>query len=122
MSTFAIIVVVLTILIVVLAIGGYVAVSRRQRDLDPELRRRLEDADQALAQARAQDRGWERSVMEAAAREAAGGQVDELQLIQVQDRPGTDEDRAVFRIVSGGDEREVVLGRRGGEWVADRGA
>src|SRR3954447_25942841 len=73
MSTLAIIVVVLTILIVVLAIGGYVAVTRRQRELDPELRRRLEEADQALAQARAQDRGWERSVMEAAVREAAGG-------------------------------------------------
>src|SRR3954468_7850750 len=103
MSTLAIIVVVLTILIVVLAIGGYVAVTRRQRELDPELRRRLEEADQALAQARAQDRGWERSVMEAAVREAAGGPVDELQLVQVQDRPGTDEDRADFPAGRGGE-------------------
>ena len=61
--------------------------------------------------------------MEAAAREAAGGQVDELQLVQVLDRPGTDQDQAVFRVVSGGDERHVTLGRREGVWVAaDQGA
>jgi type II secretory pathway pseudopilin PulG len=123
MSTLAVVLIVLGILIVLLAIGGYLAVTRRQRELDPELRRRLEEADNALAAARAQDRGWERSLMEAAARDAAGGPVDELQLIQVQDRPGTDQDLAVFRIISGGDEREVVLGRRDGAWVpADQGA
>ncbi len=30
------------------------------------------------------------------------------------DRPGTEEDKAVFRI---GDGERLTLGRRGGEWV-----
>ena len=122
MSTLGIIIVVLTILIIVFAIGGYVITGKRREALDEDLHRRLEEADQALAAARAQDRGWERSLMEAAARDAAGGQVDELQLVQVVDRPGTDQDQAVFRVVCGGDERHVTLGRREGNWVAEQGA
>ena len=122
MSTLAIIIVLLGVLIVVLAIGGMYAVGRRRDALDGDLRRRLEDANAALAAARAQDRGWEPATMEAAARDACGGLVDQIDLVQVVDRPGTDEDQAVFRVVSGGDERDVVLGRRGGVWVAERGA
>ena len=120
MSTLAIILIVLAALFVALAIGGIVASGRRRSSLDSDLRARLEDANRALAAARAQDRGWERATMEAAAREAAGGPVDDLDLVQVVDRPGTDEDRAVFRVISGGNERHVVLGRREGVWVAEQ--
>ena len=122
MSTLAIVLIVLGILIVLLVIGGVVASGRRQRELEEDLRRKLEEANRALAAARAQDRGWERSTMEAAAREAAGGPVEHLDLVQVVDRPGTDQDRAVFRVVSNGDERHVTLGRREGVWVAEHGA
>ncbi len=41
-----------------------------------------------------------------------------LQLVQVVDRPGTDEDQAVFRAVTDSGERTLVLGRRDGAWVA----
>ena len=120
MSTLAVILVLLGILIIILAIFGFVAAGRRRDSLDGDLRKRLEDANGALAAARAQDRGWERSTMEAAAREAVGGTVDTIDLVQVVDRPGTDDDHAVFRVVSGGDERQVVLGRRSGAWVAEQ--
>ena len=41
-----------------------------------------------------------------------GRSVRELHLVQVVDRPGTDEDQAVFRVVNDHGERDVVLGRR----------
>ena len=37
-----------------------------------------------------------------------------LQLIEVRDRPGTDEDEAVFRDAEGA---RLTLGREAGEWV-----
>ncbi len=69
---------------------------------------------------RAQDRGWERATIEAAARAAvAPREVQELHLVQVVDKPGTDADQAVFRVVGAdGAESTVTLGRRDGAWVA----
>ena len=46
--------------------------------------------------------------------EQYGGEPRTLTLVEVIDRPGTDEDQAVFD--AGG--RRVVLGRRDGEWIA----
>ena len=40
----------------------------------------------------------------------------ELALVQVIDRPGTDEDKAVFRVVSAAGESRLKLGRQAGEW------
>ena len=39
----------------------------------------------------------------------------ELVLIEVLDRPGTDEDQAVFRC----GDAHLTLGRRNGEWVSE---
>lgn len=116
MSALAVVLVVLGVLIVLLFLGGLVASARRRRDHEDHLRRQLEEANRALAQARADDRGWDPALLEAAAREAAGGPVDRLDLVQVEDRPGTEEDRAVFRAVTEGQERRIVLGRTGGAW------
>ena len=118
MSTLAVILIVLAILVIALAVGGFLAAGARRRQLDGDLRTRLEDVNHALALARAEDRGWERSTLEAAARDAAGP-IESLELVQVLDRPGTDEDKAVFRIVAAGEERELVMGRREGAWVAE---
>jgi hypothetical protein len=115
-----IVVAVIIVLLIVLFIGGYVVLGRRRAATDAELRARIEAADAELAQARAQDRGWERATIEAAARAAvAPREVAQLHLVQVVDRPGTDADQAVFRVV-GADGREstVTLGRRDGAWVA----
>ena len=112
-----IVIVVVVLLIAVLAIGGYVAQGRRNAAEDAALRERAQLADQHLARAHAEDKGWERSTLEAAARAAyaerhPGRAPDQLMLIQVVDRPGTDEDEAVFHA----DGDRLVLGRRDGEW------
>ncbi|HWH94004.1 MAG TPA: hypothetical protein VNT03_09090 [Baekduia sp.] len=111
---------VIVVLALILFVGGLVASGRRRDAMDADLRARIEAADAALADARAQDKGWERATIEAAARAAiAPTEVRELHLIQVVDRPGTDADQAVFRVVGAdGGERTVTLGRRDGAWVA----
>ena len=62
-------------------------------------------------------------MLEGAAREAYAAERDgadpgKLELVQVIDRPGTDEDKAVFRCGPEGRER-LTLGRRDGQWVLD---
>jgi type II secretory pathway pseudopilin PulG len=111
---------VIAILAVILFVGGLYITGRRRDALSDELRARIEAADAALADARAQDKGWERATIEAAARAAvAPRDVKELHLVQVLDRPGTDADQAVFRVLGAdGSESTVTLGRRDGAWVA----
>jgi type II secretory pathway pseudopilin PulG len=111
---------VIVVLLIVLFVGGYVVVGRRRAAQEAELRARIEAADAALAAARAQDKGWERGTIEAAARAAvAPRDIAALHLVQVVDRPGTDADQAVFRVVGAdGAESTVTLGRRDGAWVA----
>lgn len=118
MDPLAIVLIVLAVLILLLFAGGYIANARRREDERAALHARAREADRHLADAHAEDKGWERSTLESAARRAFaerhGAEPTELQLVQVVDRPGTDEDEAVFA----GDGREVVLGRRDGQWVA----
>jgi Tfp pilus assembly protein PilX len=114
----------LIVLLILLFIGGLIATGRRRQALRGRLAARIEEADAALAQARASDRGWEREVIEAAARAAfaarhGGKAPDDLQLVQVVDKPGTDADQAVFRaVVDLGRDDTITLGRRDGAWVA----
>ncbi|HWT94684.1 MAG TPA: hypothetical protein VN238_16935 [Solirubrobacteraceae bacterium] len=112
-----IVIVVVVLLVAVLAIGGYVAQGRRNDAEDAALRERAQLADQHLAQAHAEDKGWERSTLEAAARAAyaerhPGRDPRRLLLVQVVDRPGTDEDEAIFDA----DGERLTLGRRDGDW------
>lgn len=120
MSVLAIVLVVLAVLVVALTLGGTVAAGRVRQRSEVHLRRSLEAANEALALARAQDRGWERATLEAAARDAAGSGYERLELVQVVDNPGVENDKAVFKvIVKGGRDRTVTLGRRDGVWVAE---
>ncbi|HEY4094591.1 MAG TPA: hypothetical protein VGM33_03730, partial [Baekduia sp.] len=66
------------------------------------------------------DRGWDRATIEAAARAAvAPREIRDLHLVQVVDKPGTDADQAVLRVVAAdGAESTLTLGRREGAWVA----
>ena len=121
-STLGVILLVVLVLVLVLAVGGYVAMTRRIRARESGLQRELAQAEDALAQAHALDKGWDRKTLEAAARAAAAERFgDDVagapQLVQVIDRPGVDADQAVFR-VEGRDGREhrITLGRTGGEW------
>ena len=111
-------------LIVVLALGGAVVARRREAAGRAHFEREVQAADHALAAARAEDRGWDRAALEAAARAAfavrqPGTEIGRLMLVQVVDRPGIEEDRAVFRVESAAGETLIVLGREGGEWVPE---
>ena len=117
MSALAIILIVVLVLVVALAVGGYVANARRREAEAGSLHAQARAADHQLAQAHAEDKGWERSGLESAARRAYaerhGAEPTRLTLVQVVDRPGTEEDEAVFDA----DGQRLVLGRRGGDWA-----
>jgi hypothetical protein len=122
-NAFAIVLIVLFVLLLVLVLGGIAASARRAHAREASLRRQIAEANEALALARADDRGWDRDTLDAAARAAfaerhPGWSIDALLLVQVVDRPGTDADEAVFRVQSGERETSITLGRRQGEWVA----
>jgi hypothetical protein len=121
-----VLVVVLAVLgvLLLLAILGGAAASRRNRAQDASLRADLEAVDRQLAAAVAEDHGWARDALEAAARaefasERPGAQISELALVQIRDEPGTDQDLAVFRVtVADGAASRLTLGRRDGAWYA----
>jgi type II secretory pathway pseudopilin PulG len=117
-----IIVLVLVVVVLALAIGGYVASGRRQRADEAKLRAELEAANAALAVAHLGDKGWERSLLEDAARaafaERSAAAVRELQLVQVVDKPGTEDDQAVFRVITDHGSEILHLDRHGDSWVA----
>ena len=108
----------------ILAIGGFIARSMYLRRTEADFRAKLEQANHDLAEAAAADRGWDRETLEGAARrihaEQRGAEPSELQLVEVLDRPGTDEDLAVFHVESEGRRGALTLGRRDGEWVLEQ--
>jgi len=124
LSTIGLIALVIGGLFLLLVIGGYFAAERRQRSGERELLAQLQAADRELAQAHASDKGWERSALEAAARQAVAerfgkdAEVQALQLVQVLDRPGVDADQAIFRVQTSDGEHRITLGRAGGVWGA----
>jgi hypothetical protein len=117
----AILIGVFVLLVIVLAVGGAYA---RKRQLERDRGRfsaHLAQVNHDLAAAHADDRGWAREGLEAAARAAyAQARPDargaELTLVQVVDMPGTDDDKAVFEVRAGGRAEHLRLGRAGGEW------
>jgi type II secretory pathway pseudopilin PulG len=122
-SLLAILIVVFVVLAIVFFVGGYIAAGRRREARETRLLTQIRAADEALAQARAGDRGWDLDLLQSAARAAyasrfAGREPESLHLIQVVDKPGTDADEAIFRAVDGHREEDVVLGREGDRWVA----
>lgn len=124
MSTLAIVLIVVAAVLLLLLVGGFAGAARRRDRHAPHYERNLADADRALEQARAADKGWDRDALEAAARQALAEQkpgwpYSELALVLVDDRPGTSEDRAHF-VASGEDgDTRVVLARRDSGWVAE---
>ena len=124
MSLVAIIVIVVLAIAVIFFIGGLVVVRRRRRENAGELEAHIRAADQALEAARAADRGWDPVLMQEAARSALERErpdfrYDNLHLVRVDDRPGTEEDRAEMAAVGGGEVVRVSVARRGGNWVGE---
>ena len=123
-ETWEIVVAIVVGVVLLLFVLGLVANTRMRRARERSLDEQIRAADNALAEARALDRGWDPALLESAARTAfasrrPGIEPDRFELVQVVDRPGTDADEAVFRVVGAdGSESTVTLGRRDGAWVA----
>ena len=123
MSLLAIIVTVVLVALVLLVSGGYAAARGQARKNEARLTERIKAADRALEAARAADRGWDSALLEQAAREALERerphfQYDKLHLVLVDDRPGTEEDRAELAAVGEEGVVRIVVARRGDTWVA----
>lgn len=125
MSTIAIILIALGVVLVLFFILGLAGVRARVRHQEPSFAANVRAADEALEQARALDRGWHRETMEACARTAIGESrpgwaFDDLQLVLVDDRPGIEEDRAHFVAIGPDGRARVILAREGDRWIAER--
>src|SRR3954467_9806428 len=124
MSLVAIIVIVVLVLLVLLFVGGMIAARRHADATEGHRHERVAAADQALEAARAADRGWDPILLEEAARTALDRErpdfhYDKLHLVLVDDRPGTDEDRAEMAAVGSDGVARVVVTRQGGNWAAE---
>ena len=124
MSTLAIVLIVIAVLLVLLFIGGLVVERRRLNR--PGLDADIASADRALETARAADRGWDRDRLDEAARaalesERPGFSWESLQLVLVDDRPGVEEDRAhLVATGSEGSARVVLCRDADGRWSSER--
>jgi hypothetical protein len=114
--------IIVIVVLILLAAGGIIARNQQLKRSRPAFERNLEKVERDLVAAAAADRGWDRQHLEAAARrigtEQLGSEPDELTLIEVLDRPGTDQDEAVFDVRAGGQRHRLVLGRKDGDWIA----
>lgn len=123
MSVLAIVLIVLFLLLLGLFLGGLV-VSRR-RVQRPDFSADVRKADQALERARADDRGWDRELLDRAARRALEQEHptrrwESLELVLVDDRPGVHEDRAhVVAVAEDGHVRVILARDPQGNWAAE---
>jgi hypothetical protein len=124
MSTLAIVLIVVGAVLLLLFVGGFV--SSRRRVKSPDRERHIGEADRALEQARAADRGWDRALLEEATRRALAAErpgltAESIDLVLVDDRPGVTDDRAHLVARGGGGEARVILTRReGGDWIHEQ--
>jgi hypothetical protein len=124
MSALAIVLIVIGVVFLLFLIGGFLGARRRDVWQEGDRERHIAEADQALEQARAADRGWDRAVMEAAVRRALEAERPELRaerldLVLVDDRPGVEEDRAHFMASGPEGHAHVVLARGDAGWAAE---
>lgn len=124
MDPLAIILIVVAVIAAALLLGGLAATRKRSQAGAADYSRHVAAADHALEEARASDRGWDRAVLEQAARSALEGRrpdfgYEELHLVLVDDRPGIEEDRAHFAALGRDGEARVVLVRGADGWSAE---
>jgi hypothetical protein len=125
MSTLGIVLIAIAAVLLLLLLGGFVAGRRHHAAREEDMAQNIADADRALEQARATDKGWDRAALEAAAREAIEGSrpgwaFEQLALVLVDDRPGVEQDRAHFVATGGGEDARVVLARTEAGWSVER--
>jgi hypothetical protein len=120
-SVLAIVILVVAVLLVILFVGGLIVSSRHHKVSEAHFRERVAQADRDLATAAAEDRGWDRAVLDDAVRRTwaqrqGAAPIDSVALVSVRDLPGTDDDEATFQIISGATPFELVLSRTGDLW------
>ena len=125
MSTGAVIVIVVAVVLALVFLGGLAATRQRDAARAGDYERHILEADRALEQARALDKGWDRVALEEAAHAALRQDrpdfsYDDLFLVLVDDRPGTSEDRAHFAAMGSDGEARVVLVRGPDGWTAEQ--
>ena len=117
MEAWVVILIVVAVL-ALLAVGGALAQRRRMAANEGRFEANLDRVNNDLAAAHAADKGWDPERLHAAARrilrEHGGDAAAEPQLVAVVDRPGTEDDKAVFEV---GGRRRLTLGRRGDDWT-----
>lgn len=96
-------------------------VRRRTEAGAADFRLEIEQANRDLAAAHAADNGWEPGRVTEAARtafisERPGLEVTGIELVQVIDPPGTDDDKALFVVRTAEGEHHLTLGRVGDSW------
>jgi hypothetical protein len=116
--------IVILAVLALLALGGALGRQRQMRRSSGRFAANLLQINRDLAAAHAEDRGWDRATLDEAARAAyaeqhPGADPGELVLMQVIDRPGTDQDKAVYRVGPEGAYERFTLGRKDGGWVLD---
>ncbi|MEA2125051.1 MAG: hypothetical protein QOI80_1833 [Solirubrobacteraceae bacterium] len=124
MTTLEIVVIAVVAVFALLALGGVAANRRRREAGAAAFTSEIERANRDLAAAHAADNGWEPARVGEAARTAFTAQhpnetIESLELVQVIDPPGTDDDKAVFRIHAAGGEHRLTLGRAGENWFLE---
>jgi len=124
-TTLAIVLIAVAAVVLLAFIGGLLGARRRDEVQAPTYEQHLREADHALEQARANDRGWVRGMMEQVVRDALiedrpNVAFSQLELVLVDDRPGVEEDRAHFEAVSNDGRVLVVLARGEAGWIAEK--
>ncbi len=124
METVEIVVIAVAVVFALLALGGSVVLRRRREAGEGAFRTEIDRANRDLAAAHAADNGWEPSRVAESARRAfetqnPGTTIQTLELVQVIDPPGTDEDKAVYVVHTGAGEHRLTLGRAGESWFLE---
>ncbi len=121
MTPLEIVVIVVVVVFGLLALGGGLFNRRRKEATAPQFDAELERVNYDLAAAHAADNGWEPTRVTESARRAFAEQrpdtpVQALELVQVIDPPGTDDDKAIFRVETADGAHRLTLGRHGDHW------
>jgi len=123
----AVVVVLLVVaaVLILFFVGGLIGARRHYATGGADWRRHVSEADRALEEARAADRGWDREHLEAAARTALHSErpehgYEDLHLVLVDDRPGVEEDRAEMMATGPAGTVLLRLARRSSGWEVER--
>ena len=121
MDTLEIVVIAVVAVFALLALAGAAGLRRRREAGADAFAREIEQANRDLAAAHAADNGWEPGRVTEAARaaftqERPGVTVSGIELVQVIDPPGTDDDKALFVVRTADGEHHLTLGRAGDDW------